>query len=85
MLQGFKKVYHFEESGRQKKFYDDYDHKKYHYDHDDYDQYYKHHDHKDYKGDEFKVKTIFQNFLFLQSAILFVSIYVGHFYIKINM
>ncbi|ROT63142.1 hypothetical protein C7M84_018984 [Penaeus vannamei] len=54
---GFKNVYHKEEYGHTKKFYDDSDNKKYHNNYDDLDTYFKAHKGSDYKGGHYKVRT----------------------------
>nr|XP_027232465.1 keratin, type I cytoskeletal 9-like [Penaeus vannamei] len=51
---GFKNVYHKEEYGHTKKFYDDSDNKKYHNNYDDLDTYFKAHKGSDYKGGHYK-------------------------------
>ncbi|XP_037777014.1 filaggrin-2-like [Penaeus monodon] len=53
-LNGFKNVYHKEEYGHTKKFYDDHDDKKYHSNYDDLDTYFKAHKGSDYKGGHYK-------------------------------
>ena len=54
-LQGFKNVYHKEEYGHHKKFYDDYDAKKYHSHYDDFDSHFKAHKGGHHKGGHHKV------------------------------
>ena len=52
---GFKNVYHKEEFGKNKKFYDDSDHKSYYGHHDGFDSFFKAHKGGAFKGGKFKV------------------------------
>ncbi len=56
MLKGFKNIYHKEEYGVNKKFYDDGDFKKYHNNHDDFDKYYSGYKGAHHKGGSHKVR-----------------------------
>ncbi|KAF2347105.1 Protein of unknown function DUF4779 [Trinorchestia longiramus] len=53
--QGFKNVYHKEEFGQNKKFYDDSDHKSHYGHHDGFDSFFKGHKGGGFGGGSFKV------------------------------
>ncbi|KAF2343184.1 Protein of unknown function DUF4779, partial [Trinorchestia longiramus] len=52
---GFKNVYHKEEFGQNKKFYDDSDHKSHYGHHDGFDSFFKGHKGGGFGGGSFKV------------------------------
>ena len=72
---GFKNVYHKEEYGLNKKFYDDSDFKKYHSDHDHFDSFFKAHKGGSHKGGEFKVRAKLSGFeLFKMESVVYTKI-----------
>lgn len=56
VVQGFHKVYHKEEFGHKKKFWDNKDHKKHYKTYDHLDKYFKKHNAGHHKGKKYKVR-----------------------------